>query len=275
MDTRLDNTINTLEEVKRFTDRDIEYWKATDLQRILAYSSWQKFDQVIGKAIMACESTGIEPTNHFNQTVNLVEAGSGTMVKRKDYYLTRYACYLIAMNGASHKPEVATAQTYFAVQTRRQELQDQLQGDERRIKLRYRVKDANKRLASTAKKVGVRKFSIFQDAGYKGLYDMSLANIKSFKNLSTKDDLLDRAGRTELAANEFRITQTGDKLIRDNINTENGAIDAHYEVGQAVRTTINKLGGTMPENLTPEPSIKKLVSNRNKSLAKSSNKETK
>lgn len=264
MNFGIDNVINALEQAKKYKNGKIEYWKGRDMQRILNYSSWEKFEHVIRKAYMACESSGIDPAKHFHQTVNLVEAGSGTMVEKGDYNLSRYACYLIAMNGATNKPEVATAQTYFALQTRRQEIQDQLPDAVRRIYLRERVRNENYKLAGVAKRAGVKSFSFFQDAGYRGLYTMSLSYIKNFKGLSKKDDLLDRAGRTELAANEFRITQTQDKIIREKIRGEENSIKAHYFVGRAVRDTISELGGTMPENLPPEPSIKKIKSSLKK-----------
>src|SRR5712692_3393813 len=175
MNYRLDSTVNALERSKRYTRGNREYWKGRDLQRILAYNSWENFENVIEKALMACESTGINPKYHFHETMNMVEIGSGAKGKRKDYYLTRYACYLIAMNGATNKPEIATAQTYFAVQTRRQELQDKLTDNERRIYLRKRIKNENRKLASAAKRAGVTRFPLFQDAGYRGLYERSLA----------------------------------------------------------------------------------------------------
>ncbi len=268
MTHRIDRTVNTLEQSKRYTQKNREYWNGRDLQQILSYNSWENFENVIEKAIMACESTGINPKYHFHETMNMVEIGSGAKGKRKDYYLTRYACYLIAMNGATNKPEVATAQTYFAFQTRRQELQDELTDNERRIYLRKRIKNENRKLASAAKRAGVKRFPLFQDSGYRGLYDMSLNAIKSFKGIPNKDNLLDRAGRTELAANEFRITQTEDKIIRENIKGEDRAIDAHFNVGRKVRNTINELGGTMPENLAPEPPIKKIGSKHASNIKK-------
>lgn len=260
MNRELDSTINNLELAKKKTKHGIDYWTGREIQEILGYLRWENFVNVINKARMACESTGVDPSDHFLDTTKEIRAGKGARLQKSDYFLTRYACYLVAMNGNTEKPEIGTAQSYFAVQTHRQEKQDKLTEDERRIMLRDRVKDGNKKLASAAKKAGVktRKFPIFQDAGYRGLYDMSLSDIKKFKGLSLKDDLLDRSGRTELAANEFRITQTEDKLIRENVNGEDKAINTHKEVGRAVRNTIKKLGGIMPEKLLPEPSLKKL-----------------
>lgn len=254
----LDSTIRALEKIKQVAKRGGEYWMGRDIQRTLAYAKWDKFENVIAKAKMACGSAGIDSNNHFLQTGKLVEAGSGTQVERKDYYLTRYACYLIAMNGDTSKPEIAVAQTYFAVQTRTQELQNQLMTGEQRLSGRKRVIDGNKRLCTTAKNVGVQNYAAFQAAGYQGLYRMGLADIKRIKGLSKKESLLDHAGRTELAANEFRITQTEEKLIREMVDNEKQAIETHKNVGSEIRETIKKLGGTMPEQLKLEPHIKKL-----------------
>lgn len=266
MDTNYDIIINKLEQIKKVSKNGGHYWMGREIQQVLGYDKWDKFENVINKAIMACESSGEYPDKHFLQTGKMVSIGSGAQRSLKDYYLTRYGCYLVAMNGDTGKPEIGYAQTYFAVQTRKQEVQDQLTADQRRILLRERVKDANKSLNSTAKKSGVQKFGVFQDSGYQGLYEMGLADIKKKKGILEKEHLLDRAGRTELAANEFRITQTEDKLIRDNVASEKHAINTHREVGKEVRKTIDKLGGIMPENLPPEEPIKKLMSKYKKKM---------
>jgi DNA-damage-inducible protein D len=266
VDTNYDIIINKLEQIKKVSKNGGHYWMGREIQQVLGYDKWDKFENVINKAIMACESSGEYPDKHFLQTGKMVSIGSGAQRSLKDYYLTRYGCYLVAMNGDTGKPEIGYAQTYFAVQTRKQEVQDQLTADQRRILLRERVKDANKSLNSTAKKSGVQKFGVFQDSGYQGLYEMGLADIKKKKGILEKEHLLDRAGRTELAANEFRITQTEDKLIRDNVASEKHAINTHREVGKEVRKTIDKLGGIMPENLPPEEPIKKLMSKYKKKM---------
>jgi|WetSurMetagenome_2_1015567.scaffolds.fasta_scaffold01227_4 DNA-damage-inducible protein D len=260
MENDLSQTIKKLDDAKQLTKNGGEYWLAREIQSILGYATWENFHNVINKARMACESSGIEPDNQFRSTTKKVAVGSGAMVPQVDYFLTRYACYLIAMNGdASTKPEIATAQTYFAVQTRRQEIQDKLTTDEKRLQLRDRVKNANKDLNSAAKDAGVQRYALFHDAGYRGLYEMGLSDIKRKKGLLDKEDLLDRASRAELAANEFRITQTEVKLVRDKINNEKDAVATHREVGREVRATIKKLNGVMPEELPAEASIKKLV----------------
>lgn len=263
---RLDTVIRALDDAKKISNKGGEYWMGRDIQPILGYPEWENFDKVIQKAHMACESTGIDSNDHFLETTKMVSIGSSANRKIKDYFLTRYACYLITMNGDPRKFEIGTAQTYFAVQARRQEIFDKLIDRERRIQLRERVKKANIRLSSTAKQAGVQKYAIFHDAGYKGLYEMGLIDIKRRKGIPQKEDLLDRAGRTELAANEFRITQTEEKLVRDRISEEKKAIDTHYDVGKEIRTTIKKLGGTMPEDLPSEESIKKLIRKKPKEI---------
>jgi DNA-damage-inducible protein D len=255
-----------LDNAKRLTGEGGEYWMGRNIQNIFGYDKWDKFENVINRAMKACESAGINPGDHFLQTGKMVGIGSGAQRERGDYFLTRYACYLVAMNGDTSKPEVGIAQTYFAVQARKQEVQDRLTETERRIELRERVKNANRSLTSAAKRAGVQRYALFHDAGYQGLYEMGLTQIRVKKGIAPKENLLDRAGRTELAANEFRITQTEEKLVRDGIKKENLAIETHRNVGREVRNVIKKLGGTLPENLTPEESIKKLTGRKKKEL---------
>lgn len=264
MDNKFDGVMQELDAAKKISRRGGEYWMGRDIQKILGYSNWVNFKNVIDRARMACQIAGVDDENHFSDVSKKVMAGSGAMVPTNDCFLTRYACYLIAMNGDPSKPEIGAAQTYFAIQTRRQEMQDQLTEPERRIQLRRRVKEANKSLTDAAKNAGVQRYAIFHDAGYQGLYEMGLAEIKKKKGLALKDNLLDRAGRTELAANEFRITQAEEKLIRDKICTESGAIIAHRDVGREVRNVIKKIGGTMPEDLPTEEPIDKLITKTGK-----------
>lgn len=181
---------------------------ARDIQSILGYDRWENFESVIAKAKLACESAGFRVTYHFLDTKKVITAGKGAKLGRADCYLTRYACYLIAMNGDSGKPEISTAQSYFAAQTRRQELQDQA----KRIALRERVRKGNNVLAGTARNAGVQRFGLFTDAGYRGLYGMGLKDIKERKRIAQSEDLLDRAGHAELAANEFRIYPDSAKI---------------------------------------------------------------
>lgn len=263
---KLDSIINELDNSKRLSAKGGEYWMGRDIQPILGYATWENFQKVIEKARMACESTGIDPNDHFRDTTKVITVGKGAMGQKSDCFLTRYACYLIAMNGESSKPQIGIAQSYFAVQTRRQEQLDKLTDQERRIQLREGVRRANINLSSTAKKSGVQRYALFHDAGYRGLYDMGLGEIKTKKGIPLKEDLLDRAGRTELAANEFRITQTEEKLVRDSVNQEKAAIDTHFTVSKEIRATIKKLGGRMPEDLPAEESIKKLANKKSKEI---------
>jgi DNA-damage-inducible protein D len=228
----LDFVMRALDQKKRTAPNGEGYWMGRDIQVILGYAEWRNFfATVIKKARTACDGSGVPSSYHFVETSKVISAGKGAELERADCYLTRYACYLIAMNGDSSKAEVATAQTYFAVQTRRQELNDQ----EKRVALRERVRVSNKILAGTASEAGVTRFALFNDAGYRGLYGMGLADIKRRKRISPKEYLLDRAGRAELAANEFRITQTQQKLERERIQGERAAMQTHQKVGEEVR----------------------------------------
>lgn len=230
---------------------------------MLGYSTWRTFADAIDRARQACESVGENPRQHFADVSKKVSLGSGAQRDVTDVALTRYAVYLTAMNGDPAKPEIAAAQGYFVVQTRRQEQTDALSEADARIELRDRVKENVKALNSAAKDAGVERFALFHDAGYRGLYGgMGLTQIKAVKGLAANEELFDRASRAELAANDFRITQTEDKLRRERISGEINARRTHHDVGQEVRQTIEKLGGTTPEKLPAEPSIKKLAGER-------------
>ena len=189
----------------------------------------------------------------------MISLGKGAKRQVEDWYLTRHACNLIAMNGDVTKPLVAAAQAYFSVQTHKQEALERQTEEQRRLILRNRVKDGNVRLNAAAADAGVNKFGVFHDAGYKGLYGMGKDSVEKKKEIPDGEDLLDCINPTELAANEFRVTQTEDKLKRDKIVGEEKAINTHREVGAKVRQTIEELGGTMPEDLPAAPSIKKLA----------------
>ncbi len=227
---------------------------------ILDYARWENFTPVIEKAEMACNNSGMFSHNHFLRKQEMVDIGSGAKAKRENIILSRYACYLIAMNGDATKPQIATAQTYFAAQTHRQEMEQALGDEQRRLLLRDRIRDANKKLFSAAKAAGVKRYGIFQDAGYKGLYGgLGRDDIKRHKGIAQEEELLDCIDREELAANEFRATQTEAKLKRDSTQGENRAIDTHFEVGKRVRKAIEEIRGTMPEKLPAVQSIKKLA----------------
>lgn len=255
----IDDYARQLEAIRHTAPDETEYWMARQLQGALGYDRWENFADVIRRAMEACAASDVPVQNHFRSTTKMVTIGSGVQRPTDDWFLSRYASYLIAMNGEASKPEVAHAQTYFAVQTRRQEQHDALTAAERRRELRSRVKDANKGLNSAAKNAGVVKYAVFHDAGYKGLYGgIGKTEIQARKGIDAKDDLLDCIGHTELAAHYFRITQTQQKLERNGVKNQNAAIDTHFEVGREVRRTMEKISGVMPENLPSEPSLKRL-----------------
>jgi len=258
----LDFVINALDGKRRAARNGKPYWLGRDIMDVLAYKDWRNFLDVIEKAKTSCDMAGNFSSNHFVRLDEKVEIGSGAYRNRENYALSKYACYLIAMNGDASKPEIATAQAYFLDQTFKQEMQDALTEEERRLLLRDRVKDANKKLGGAAKEAGVRSqmFGIFQDAGYKGLYGgLGYQTIKNKKGIGEKEDLLDCIGRAELAANEFRITQTEEKIRIDKVTGEQAAIDTHHAVGKKVRKAIEDIGGTKPELLPRAPSIRKLA----------------
>ena len=257
-------TNENFENIKHIDENGVEYWYARELQKILEYNKWENFEKVIRKAKQSCENSNISNLDHFLDVRKMVAIGSGAEKEIKDYKLTRYACYLIAQNGDSRKKVIALAQTYFAIQTRKQELTEKeycmLTEDEKRFYQRNLTRKGNYSLNQAAKNAGVKNFDKFHNAGYKGLYNGETADdIAKRKGLRYREDILDNMGSEELAANLFRITQTESRLKRDNISTESAANKTHYEVGSKIRNTIKELGGTMPEDLpTPEKSLKQL-----------------
>ena len=249
------------EGLKRTNDFGAGYWSARDLQSLLGYGQWRRFENAIKKAITSCQQSGNDPNNHFASAGKMVGLGSGSERKVPDFHLSRFACYLIAQNGDPRKPEIANAQKYFAIQTRRQELSDQAAADLERLELRKQTSEEFKALSGAARGAGVqsRMFGIFHDAGYKGLYGgLGAEAIKARKRIPEKEQLLDRMDTTELAANQFRMTQTRDKLARQQIHDQEQAIQTHKEVGQEVREAIKRIGGTLPENLPPAEHIKQV-----------------
>ena len=251
------------EDIKHVDENGYEYWLARELQKVLDYKEWRKFKGVIGKAINACINSNIELLDHFVGAAKMVQTGDSWR-EVKDYKLSRYACYLIAQNGDSRKKVIALAQTYFAVQTRKQELLEQeynkLSEDEKRLYQRNLTRKGNYSLNQTAKHAGVKNFDKFHNYGYKGLYNGETADdIFKRKGLRYREDILDNMGSEELADNLFRIVQTEAKLKNDDIKGEGNANITHYEVGKKIRHTIKELGGTMPEDLpTPNKSLKEL-----------------
>ena len=268
---------NPFEKARQTDAAGNEYWSARDLQHLLDYSTWQKFMAVITKAQTACAQSGYAVADHFNRTVKMVVIGSGAQRQQTDFHLSRYACYLIVQNGDPNKNVIAAGQTYFAVQTRRQELQDtetfrQLSEDKQRLLLRGQIRTHNSDLAAAAKEAGVEKpveYATFQNHGYKGLYGgLDNQGIHKRKGLKKSQKILDHMNASELAANLFRATQTEEKLRRDHIKGKTQANQAHFEVGRKVRQTIEELGGIMPEDQpVPEKSIKQLENEEQKRLA--------
>ena len=263
-------TTKLFEDIKHIDEFGNEYWLARELQNILEYTQWRRFENVINKAKFACENSNIKVDDHFANVGKMVDIGSNTKRITKDYRLTRYACYLIAQNGDSRKEVIALAQTYFAIQTRKQELSEkkynELTEDEKRIYRRNQVRKGNYNLNKTAVKANVKDLARFHNAGYKGLYNGETADdIFKRKKLRYREDILDNMGSEELANNIFRIAQTDAKLKRDKVDNEYTANSVHYEVGREVRESIKRLGGTMPENLpTPNRSLKKLEKDNKK-----------
>jgi DNA-damage-inducible protein D len=264
----LDIVVTHLESKKKITKTSVEVWRARDLMPILGYSEWENFRKIIDKAMESCEKSQMEVPNHFRETTAMVKIGSGAKREVEDWYLTRHACNLIAMNGDVTKPVIAAAQAYFSAQTHKQEALEKQTDEQRRLILRNRVKDGNVRLGAAAADAGVRKFGVFHDAGYRGLYGMGKPAVERKKGIPDGEDLLDCITPTELAANEFRVTQTEDKLKRDQIRGEESAINTHRDVGAKVRQTIHDLGGTMPEDLPAQPSIKKLADKHAREMKK-------
>jgi len=266
----------SFEKIRQSDDTGSEYWSARDLQPILEYGAWDKFKRVIEKAMLACEHSGYSIDDHFSHMGKMVKIGSGASREIEDYQLSRYACYLIVQNGDPSKSVIANGQTYFAIQTRRQELSDdnafqQLKEDEKRLFLRNELKEHNKQLGETAQQAGVEStldFAIFQNHGYKGLYGgLDAKAIHNQKELKKSQKILDHMGSTELAANLFRATQTEEKLRRENIKGKSKANTTHFEVGNKVRQTIKDLGGTMPEDLpTPKKSIPQVEKKKRKNI---------
>lgn len=259
----------SFDSIKQVGAEAAEFWSARELQPLLDYASWDKFRRVIEKAMQACERSGHPVADHFSQLGKMVAVGSGAQRSVSDFRLSRYACYLIVQNGDPLKEVIANGQTYFAVQTRRQELNDakadlSLSEDQRRLMLRGELTHHNKALSAAARNAGVQTtmdYAVFQEHGYKGLYGgLGAKDVHARKRLKKSQKILDHMGSTELAANLFRATQTEEKLRRDGTQGKQHANRTHFEVGGKVRDTIRELGGTMPEALpTPETSIQQLT----------------
>ena len=270
----------SFEAIKQIDDHGNEFWYARDLQKTLLYTEWRNFKKVIDRALLACKNSGFDVGDHFvevNKTIKMPKTAKKQVV---DYKLTRYACYLIVQNGDPRKDIIALGQTYFAIQTRRQELADtfnQLDENNKRLVVRGNIKQWNQLLAEAAHNAGVitdDEFAIFQNAGYMGLYGgLTVADIHRKKGLKDKDKILDFMGSTELIANLFRISQTEEKLKIDQASTAVEANEIHYRIAEKIRIAMLDMGTTLPENLpTPDKSIQIIEREEIKKLRNSKSK---
>lgn len=267
-------TESLFESIKHINEYGQEFWYARELSKVLEYKDFRNFELTIFKAMEACENSKNKISDHFGEVTEMVTIGSGAQRGFKSYQLSRYACYLIVMNGDVSKKIISLGQTYFAVKTRQQELIehfDELDEDTKRLAIRHEMIEHNKMLVAAAKDAGVettKEYAVFQNYGYKGLYGgLGAKEIHERKGLKKSQKILDHMGYEELAANLFRATQTEAKLRRENIQGKSNANQTHYEVGREVRSTIQRLGGTMPEDLpTPEKSIQQLEREKRKNL---------
>lgn len=277
----INRTENDFESIKHIDENKIEFWYARELMIVLEYSKWGNFKNVIYKAKEACKGSNVAEEEHFADVGKVLKVGNNAQIEIDDLKLTRYACYIIAQNGDSRKKAIALAQTYFAVQTRKQEITQQeyeiLSEDEKRLYTRKNLKNKNKYLFDTAKSAGVKNYGKFNNYGYRGLYSGETAkDIANRKCIEEKEDILDYMSSTELAANLFRITQTDEVLKNKNINNEDDACKTHHNVGQAVRQTIKRIGGTMPEDLpTPSKSTKQIEEEKKKEINSNNKKRLK
>ena len=258
------------EQIRRTNSAGAEFWSSREFAGVLGYSDYRNFEQVIQKARLACFNSGQRVEDHFVDVTEMIEIGKGGQRAVRTVFLSRYACYLIVQNADPSKDIVALGQTYFAVQTRKQELAELPQEDERRLLLRREMALHNVKLAGTARVAGVvepRDYAIFQNHGYMGLYGgLTAQDIHERKRLGKGQSILDHMGSTELAANLFRATQTEEKLRRDRVSGKEQANRTHFEVDAKVRQTIRELGGTMPEKLPSAESIKRIEARKRKAL---------
>ncbi len=267
------------DSIRHVSENGAEFWSARDLAPLLGYtSSWQNFETAIRRAKTACIQVGQLVTDHFNESIKPIRGGQGAIQNSKDYLVSRFGAYLTAQNGDPRKPQIATAQAYFATSARENELYKLVEQQNQRLELRERLSEGNEALSQAARQAGVlpRSFGLFQRAGYEGLYGgLGPEEIKKLKGIDAKEDLLDRMGYEELADNYFRVAQTAGKLRREGVSGQEEAIETHREVSRKVRGLIGELGGELPEDLPAQPSIKPLLqqNRRRKSLSPAKGKE--
>lgn len=260
----------SFENLKKINEYGAEYWSARELQPLLGYDQWRRFEEAINRAQISCKQAENKAQYHFAGAGKMIDLGKGGVREIPDYHLSRFACYLIAQNGDPRKPEIANAQKYFAIQTRRQELSDQIAKDLERLEIRKQTAEEFKALSTAAKNAGVQNkmFGVFHDAGYKGLYGLTKEGIKKRKGIPAKEQLMDRMNATELAANQFRMTQTREKLADENVKNQQRAIQTHRAVGKEVREAIKRIGGTLPEEILPAEHINQVKKRVKKILPK-------
>jgi DNA-damage-inducible protein D len=265
-----DNKSPDFDSIKQINPYGQEYWSARDLMPLLGYDKWERFHGAIKRAMAACKETGNSIDDHFPSAGKPITGGKGAVQHVKDYYLSRFASYLIAQNGDPRKPEIAAAQVYFAVSTRAHEIHQLFKEQEERLETRLKVSESFKQLAGAASVAGVlsENFGIFVDAGYLGLHHHTVEELKELKNIPPREDYLDNIGRAELSAIDFKNVQTEEKLRRDQVRDEDKAIDTHHYVGDQVRKTLDTLQAPMPEKLPPAPSIRQLVEERRRATKK-------
>lgn len=266
------HTMQRLEEARKATDDGVEYWMARDLGPILGYDTFAKFEPVVRRAEEALRANKVDPSHQIVRTSKMMERGGGAQVEGRDYFLSRGASYLIAMNGEPSKPEVAAAQTYFAAKTRQMEQEEILQRDAKRLDLREKVKRSVRRVSGAAKDAGVssKRQGIFHEQRYIGLYRASSAQVKSAKGLRDGENIFDRAGPMELSTHDFQMNLAADALANEGIRGEQAAFNKNLEVARHVRATIRESGGTLPEDLPLEEHIgevrKRLTGRKTKAL---------
>ena len=258
------------DSIKQINVYGVEYWRARDLAPLLGYSQWRRFDEAIQRAIIACEKTGNTASDHFANAGKPITGGKGAVQNVKDYHLSRFGCYLIAQNGDPRKPEIAAAQVYFAVSTRKNELHELFKEQQERLTTRFKVSDSYKALGEAAMISGVDSafFGIFIDAGYLGLHRHTVEELKQIKGVPEHEDYLDNITREELSAIDFKNTQTEAKLLVEDIQSNEEAAQTHYFVGDQVRKAIEAIRRPMPEDLPSAPSIRKMVEERRRNLKK-------